>query len=97
MKKYSKIITVIIKHWRDLNGNTWHSARIYINEKGYFMEPRQVHIDFLHDVFSWLNEKSIMKYKSENINSMYDYLNEKRIIVHTATIYVERKKDLYYC
>jgi hypothetical protein len=90
-----KSLEIVGKRWTDSYGNTYHNARVYVNDQDSFTTPTQYGYgdQYVQSAFAALKKKGYFKRTPEtDLNS---YTMRKRKIKFSAKARdVKRKKDL---
>ncbi len=93
-KKHPKTIHVDAKRWRDANGNTYFSARIIVDGKQVHRIPFEYGYgdQYVTESEEWLTRQGYIQPKDRE--SMWGYMDRKKVAFTHAAKNVSRKKDL---
>ena len=92
---HTKSIIVVGRRWFErTNGNTYHSAEIYVNGVFVYKIPFTYGYgnQFEHNAFEWLKKNGYIETADKGAPSIY--CRENGIEYHTTVSDVKRKKDL---
>lgn len=90
-----KKLHIVGKRWRDVYGNTYHNARVYVNDEDAFITPTQYGYgdQYVQSAFAELKKKGYFKRTPEtDLNSWT--MRKKKIKFSTRAHDVKKKKDL---
>jgi len=93
-------INIITTEWRDkINGNTYWSSRVYINNNDFVIIPFQYgYDDHLSDIIDELINRQLLPERIMYINSakenIHDYCKRLNITIYNQILKV-KKKDMF--
>jgi len=98
-KKKIKVITVVGRKWFDrINGNTYHTATIYADDKVFNVPFQYGYGDqYVQSATELLEKEGLIDnllYPNGNKIPLWQICKHKNIVLNCEASYVTRKKDL---